>query len=115
MVYSGTKAAPEAREHGGDITEDGPWAIRFDTGTDGEGDGTGVTQLDAEAGTVQDIGDVTGGAMSVIGTSTDVDDGRRDTGATIGEVENGTQKETEDVTLQGTDRVLISCEGAALT
>jgi len=39
----GQKAAPEAREHGGDITEDGPWAIRFDTGTDGEGDGTGVT------------------------------------------------------------------------
>ena len=35
-------------------------------------------------------GDVTRGAMSVIGTSTDVDDMGRDTGATVGEMENGT-------------------------
>ena len=60
-------------------------------------------------------GYVTGGAMSVIGPSTDVDDGGRDTGATLGDIENGTWEETKDVTLQGTDRVLIGCEGAALT
>ena len=35
-------------------------------------------------------GDVTGGAMSVIETSTDIDNVRGDTGATLGEMENGT-------------------------
>ena len=29
------------------------------TGTGGEGDGTGVTQADAETGTVEEIGDAT--------------------------------------------------------
>src|SRR5882724_7476986 len=48
VVLSGTEAVPEEMKHGGDITEAG-----------GEGDGTGVTQLDTEAGTVQDIGDET--------------------------------------------------------
>jgi len=43
-------------------------------------------------------GDVTREAMSVIGTSTDIEDVRRDTGATIGEMENGTQEEIEDMT-----------------
>ena len=59
MVFSGTEAVPEETEHGGDVTNDGPWAIRFDTGTDSEGDGTGVTQVDAEDGTVEDLGDAT--------------------------------------------------------
>ena len=36
--------------------------------------------------------------MSVIETSTDVDDVRGDTGATLGEMENGTQEETKDAT-----------------
>ena len=43
-------------------------------------------------------GEVTGGNLSVIGTSTDIEDVRRDTGATIGEMENGTQEEIEDMT-----------------
>ena len=34
--------------------------------------------------------DVTGEAISVIGTSTGIDDVRGDTGATLGEMENGT-------------------------
>jgi len=34
---------------------------------------------------------------------------------TLGEIEAGTQEETEDVTLQGPDRVLIRCKGVALT
>ena len=59
--------------------------------------------------------DVNGGNLSVIGTSTDIDNVRGDTGATLGETENGTQEETEDATLRGTDGVLIGCEGAALT
>src|SRR5882724_2952756 len=48
VVFSRTEAAPEETKHGGDITEAGS-----------EGDGTGVTRLDTEAGTVQDIGDET--------------------------------------------------------
>ena len=48
VVLSGTEAIPEETKHGGDVTEAG-----------GEGDGTGVTQSDTEAGTVQDIGDET--------------------------------------------------------
>src|SRR5882724_1617755 len=48
VVFSGTEAVPEETKHGGDVTEAG-----------GEGDGTGVTQSDTEAGTVQDIGDET--------------------------------------------------------
>ena len=43
-------------------------------------------------------GDVTRGAMLVIGTSTDIDDVRGDTGATLGDIENGTWEETEDAT-----------------
>ena len=48
VVFSGTEAVPEETKHGGDVTETG-----------GEGDSTGVTQSDTEAGTVQDIGDET--------------------------------------------------------
>jgi len=48
VVISGTEVVPEETKHGGDVTEMG-----------GEGDGTGVTQSDTEAGTVQDIGDET--------------------------------------------------------
>ena len=44
-------------------------------------------------------GDVTRCDLSVIGTSTDVDDIRGDTGATLGETETGTREETKDVTL----------------
>jgi len=35
-------------------------------------------------------GDITGGNLSVIGTSTNVDDVRGDTSATLGETETGT-------------------------
>ena len=59
MVCSGTEAVPEEMEHGGDFTEDGPWAIRVDKGTDSEGDDTGVTRADTEAGTVENVGDTT--------------------------------------------------------
>src|SRR5882724_6430829 len=48
VVFSGTEAVTEETKHGGDITETG-----------GEGDSTGVTQSDTEAGTIQDIGDET--------------------------------------------------------
>src|SRR5882724_11631425 len=48
VVFSGTEAVPEEWKHGGDVTETGS-----------EGDGTGVTGSDTEAGTVQDIGDET--------------------------------------------------------
>ena len=60
-------------------------------------------------------GYVTGGDLSVIGTSTDVDDMSSDTNATLGETETGTQEETRDASLQGPDRVLIRCEGVAPT
>ena len=60
-------------------------------------------------------GEVTGGNLSVMGTSTDVDDIRGDTGATLDDRETGTRDETEDATLRGTDGVLIGCEGTALT
>src|SRR5882724_10373649 len=56
-----------------------------------------------------------GGELSVIGTSTDIDDMRDNTGDTQGETETGTREETKDATSQGPDRVLIGCEGAALT
>ena len=45
MGLSGTEEVPEETKHGGDVTEAGS-----------EGDGTGVTRSDTEAGTVQDIG-----------------------------------------------------------
>src|SRR5882724_6256197 len=48
VVFSGTEAVPEETKHGGDVTETG-----------GEGNGTGVTRSDTEAGTVQDLGDET--------------------------------------------------------
>src|SRR5882724_13437607 len=48
VVFSGTEAVPEETKHGGDVTETGS-----------EGDSTGVTRSDTEAGTVQDIGDKT--------------------------------------------------------
>src|SRR5882724_10534281 len=48
VVFSGMEAVPEETKNGGDIKEAG-----------GEGDSTGVTQSDREAGTVQDIGDET--------------------------------------------------------
>ena len=35
-------------------------------------------------------GDITGGNLSVIGTSTDIDDVRGNTGDTLGEMETGT-------------------------
>jgi len=56
-----------------------------------------------------------GGELSVIGTSTDVDDVRDNTGATQGETDTGTREETEDATSQGPDGVLIGCEGVAPT
>ena len=43
LVFSGTETVPEEMKHGGDVTEDGPWAIGFGIETGGEGDGTGVT------------------------------------------------------------------------
>jgi len=60
-------------------------------------------------------GEVTGGDLSVIGTSTDVDNIRGNTGDTLGKTETGTRDETEDVTSQGPNRVFIRCEGAAPT
>ena len=60
-------------------------------------------------------GEVTRHDLSVMGTSTDVDDVRGDTGDTLGKTETGTQDETEDATLRGPDGVLIGCEGVALT
>ena len=50
-----------------------------------------------------------------MGTSTDVDDIRGDTGDTLGKTETVTRDETEVVTLQGTDGVLIGCKGMAST
>ena len=55
-------------------------------------------------------GGVTGGDLSVMGTSTDVDDIRGDTGDTLGKTGTGTQDETKDVTSPGPDGVLIGCE-----
>ena len=43
-------------------------------------------------------GEVTKINLSVIGTSTDVDDMRGNTGATLGERETGTREETEGAT-----------------
>ena len=43
-----------------------------------------------KSGGIGHKGDVTGGELSVIGTSTGIDDVRGDTGATLGEMENGT-------------------------
>ena len=67
------------------------------------------------AGIKRDDTRVTGGDLSVIGTSTDIDDVRGDTGATLGETETGTREETRDVTLQGHDGVLIGCGDMAPT
>src|SRR5882724_2714301 len=58
---------------------------------------------------------VTRSGGSVIGTGTDADDVRNDTGATLEETETGTRDETEDATSQEPDGVLIGCEGAAPT
>jgi len=60
-------------------------------------------------------GEVTGSNLSVIGTSTDVDNIRGNTGDTLGKTETGTQDKTEDATSQGPDGVLIGCEGMAPT
>jgi len=60
-------------------------------------------------------GEVTGGDLSVIGTSTDIDDVRGDTGDTLGKTETGTQNKTEDATSHGPNGVLIRCEGVAPT
>ena len=60
-------------------------------------------------------GEVTRSDLSVMGTSTDVDDSRGDTGDTLGKTETGTRDETKDATLCGPDRVLIGCEGVAPT
>jgi len=66
-------------------------------------------------------GEVTGSDLSVMGTGTDVDDIRGDTGdtlgktGTLGETETGTRDETEDATSRRPDGVLIGCEGAAPT
>jgi len=45
-----------------------------------------------------------------MGTSTDIDDIRGNTGDTLGKTDTGTRDETEDVTSRGPDRVLIRCE-----
>ena len=60
-------------------------------------------------------GEVTGSNLSVIGTSTDVDNVRGDIGDTLGKTETGTRDETKDATSRGPDGVLIGCEGAAPT
>ena len=60
-------------------------------------------------------GEFTGSNLSVMGTRTDVDDVRCDTGDTLDDREAGTRDETEDATSQGTDGVLIGCEGMAPT
>ena len=60
-------------------------------------------------------GEVTRGDLSVMGTSTDVDDIGGDTGAILDDRQTGTRDETEDATLRGTDGVLIGCEGTAPT
>jgi len=73
------------------------------------------SEVEEESGGNGHRGDVTGGDLSVIETSTDIDDMRGDTGATLGEMKTGTQEENEDATLRGPDGVLIRCEGAALT
>ena len=54
-------------------------------------------------------GEVTGSYLSVMGTSTNVDDIRCNTDDTLDDRETGTRDETEDVTSRGTDRVLIGC------
>src|SRR5882724_1021036 len=59
MVFNGMEVVSGGKGHGGDITEVDPYGIGLDTGTDGKGDGTGVTQAEAEAGTVEELGDVT--------------------------------------------------------
>jgi len=60
-------------------------------------------------------GVVTGGDLSVIGTSTDVDDVRDDSGDTLGKTEIGTRDKTEDATSQGPNGVLIGCEDETST
>ena len=60
-------------------------------------------------------GEVTGGDLSVTGTSTDVYNVRDDTGDTLGKTAIGTRDETEDATPRGPDGVLIGCESTALT
>ena len=54
------------------------------------------SEVEAESGGKGHRGD--GGELSVIRTSTDVDDARDDTGVTQGETDTGTREETEDVT-----------------
>ena len=56
------------------------------------------SEVEEESGGNGHRGDLTGGKLSVIGTSTDVDDMRGDTGATLGEMKTGIQAETEDAT-----------------
>jgi len=53
--------------------------------------------------------------LSVMGTSTDVDDVRCDIGDTLGKTEIGTQDETKDATLRGPNGVLIGCDRTAPT
>ena len=60
-------------------------------------------------------GGVTGSDLSVIGTSTDIDDVRGSTGDTLEKTETGTQDETKDATSRGPDRVLIGCEDETST
>ena len=67
------------------------------------------------AGIERDNTRVTGGDLSVIGTSTDIADMRGNTGVTLGETETGTREETEDVTLRGPDGVLSGCGDMAPT
>ena len=73
------------------------------------------SEVEEESGGNGHRGDLTGGELSVIGTSTDVDDMRGDTDATLGETKTGTREETEDVTSRGPNGVLIRCEGTALS
>ena len=60
-------------------------------------------------------GEVTRSGWSVIETSTDVDNVRDNTGATLEETETGTVDEMGDVTLRKPDRELIGCKDTALT
>ena len=66
-------------------------------------------------------GEVTRSDLSVMGTNTDVDNIRGDTGdtlgktGTLGKAETGTQDETEDATSCGPNRMLTRCEDKTST
>ena len=72
--FSRTEAGSGDKGHGGNVTGGDPMAIRSVTGASIKRDDTRVAR----------------GNLSVIGTSTDIDNVRGDTGATLGETETGT-------------------------